>query len=115
MKKMNDINSESSNSQDNQSNKKQEKSDPNYIFLRFINQKNEVTHFKVRRTAKIENAFRTYCKHHQLQFGTARFFLFGDHIPKHLTPDELQLSLKDGVEIEVYSEVNGGNYGPIAS
>ncbi|KMT12806.1 hypothetical protein BVRB_4g088990 [Beta vulgaris subsp. vulgaris] len=81
--------------------------DSNFIYLKFVNQKDKATHLKVVRNAKLQKAFDQYCKHHHLEIGAPRFF-YGDgtRLPGYVSP--LDLQLPDGAEIHVFTEMNGG-------
>ncbi|KAL2923363.1 Small ubiquitin-related modifier 2 [Bienertia sinuspersici] len=78
-----------------------------YVSIKFVNQDNEETFFKVLRNAKLGKAFAAYSRFHKLDYHVD--FLFnGDRVNRSLTPDDLDI--EDGDAFDVLKHVHGGGF-----
>ncbi|XP_021763780.1 uncharacterized protein LOC110728441 [Chenopodium quinoa] len=82
--------------------------DPNFMYLKFVNQDEKATYIKVLRKSKITKAFNKYYQVNNIQHGIARFLFNGNCILPtcDATPSDLYIHDKD--QIDVFREVNGG-------
>ncbi|XP_021745879.1 small ubiquitin-related modifier 1-like [Chenopodium quinoa] len=76
-----------------------------YVRLKFVNQDNEETFFKVLRNANLGKAFKAYSNHHNLPH-QLHFTYDGMRVNPNLTPDDL--NIRDGDVFDVFSYVHGG-------
>ncbi|XP_021748981.1 small ubiquitin-related modifier 1-like [Chenopodium quinoa] len=80
-------------------------SSDHYVRLKFVNQDNEETFFKVLRNANLGKAFKAYSHHHNLTH-QLHFTFDGMRVNPNLTPDDL--NVRDGDVFDVFSYVHGG-------
>ncbi|XP_021748982.1 uncharacterized protein LOC110714748 [Chenopodium quinoa] len=92
----------------------QQEVDPNFMYLKFVNQNEKATFIKVLRKSKIAKAFNKYYQVNNIQHGTARFLFNGNRILPtcSATPSDpstyIPLDIQDGDQIDVVREVAGG-------
>ncbi|XP_021860011.2 uncharacterized protein [Spinacia oleracea] len=84
------------------------KNDAKYMFLKFVNQKDEATYLKVLRKAPISKAFEKYYHSNHIQFGINRFLFQGNRIHPNCSQTPIDLGIQDRDQIDVTGEVNGG-------
>ncbi|XP_010673423.2 uncharacterized protein LOC104889807 [Beta vulgaris subsp. vulgaris] len=82
-----------------------EKKKEDHIRVKFVNQLNEETYFKVLPSSNIGKAFKAYCQHHNLNHQVA-FTYNGDRVNPRLTYQDLDI--EDGAEFDVFTHVGGG-------
>ncbi|KMT14860.1 hypothetical protein BVRB_3g065830 [Beta vulgaris subsp. vulgaris] len=83
----------------------EKKKKEDHIRVKFVNQLNEETYFKVLPSSNIGKAFKAYCQHHNLNHQVA-FTYNGDRVNPRLTYQDLDL--EDGAEFDVFTHVGGG-------
>ena len=69
-------------------------------------QNDQVIHFKIKPTTKLEKVFKTYAERKGISLTACRFMIDGERVPEGATPKELEM--KDQDEIECLLQQVGG-------
>ncbi|EGC40497.1 hypothetical protein DICPUDRAFT_25145 [Dictyostelium purpureum] len=78
------------------------------INVRVLNQQNQETFFKIKKTTKLGKLMETYCQRNGLKRENVRFKYDGQGINENSTPSDIEL--EDGGIIDVFLAQTGGSF-----